>query len=432
MKSKATLQQELNRRKYRQPNTFFYWFYKMVMVDFQISKFNPKINRIDDITKEKDGAFLLWNHLSRLDHAYIVKALYPKKFNMVAGYCEFFRSHLAWAFKKQQILPKKNFCMDPAGVKGILSLIKQKGIVTMAPEGLATITGINERFIPGIGHLLKHCGVPVYFARFEGQALVAPVFSSTYRYGGGSEVTLYRMFSKEDMKKLSEEQIEERLLKEFNHDDYDYQEKHHFQWDSKGKACEGMEDICYKCPNCGEEFHLVGKGDDIVCEKCGFSYHSNDHLELVPSKKIESDFKYPSKWVLWERKCVIDDIRKDPHYSFSFETTLGTQPSDHYVKDKTRSSEVVGEGIFTLDHQGLHYVGTKDGKNFRLDLSYEIYYRLIEEVNTRMFSLYVNGEYFEFAPKKRVVGKADFICQEMHRLHFNTWKCVPEHSFLYQ
>jgi hypothetical protein len=432
MKKKETLQEELSRRKYRQPNSFFYWFYKMVMVDFKIKKFNPKITMIDDIKRENNGAFLLWNHLSRLDHAFIVKALYPKKFNMVAGYCEFFRSHLAWAFKKQRILPKKNFCMDPVGVKAILSLIKQKGIVTMAPEGLATITGINETVITGVGHLLKHCRVPVYFARFEGQALVAPVFSSTYRYGGGCEVTIYRMFTPEDLDKLSETEIEDRLMKEFLHDDYDYQEKHHFKWDSKGKGCEGMEDICYKCPNCGEELHMVGKGDDIHCEKCGFSYHSNEYLELVPSKKIEHDFKYPSKWVLWERKCVIDEIRKDPNYSFSFETTIGTQPTDHYVKDKTRSTEVVGEGIYTLDHQGMHYVGTKDGKDFRLDLSYEVYFRLIEEVNTRMFSLYINGEYFEFAPKKRVVGKADLICQEMHRLHFDTWKCVPGHEYLYK
>ena len=103
-------------------------------------------------------------------------------------------------------------------MKAILSLIKQKGVITMAPEGLATITGINERVITGIGHLLKHCHVPVYFARFEGQALVAPVFSSTYRYGGGSEVTVYRIFSPEDLEKLCEDEIEERLMKEFFHD----------------------------------------------------------------------------------------------------------------------------------------------------------------------------------------------------------------------
>lgn len=432
MKRKETLQQELDHRKYQQPSTFGYWFYHLVMVDFQIAKFNPKVTLIDDIKQERNGAFILWNHLSRLDHAYIVKALYPKKFNMVAGYCEFFRSHLAWAFKMQRILPKKNFCLDPVGIKAILSIIKQKGIVAMAPEGLASINGINERFITGVGHLVKYCKVPVYFARFEGQALVAPVFSSTYRYGGGSEVTVFRMFTPEELTQMSEEEIEARLMKEFAHDDYDYQEKHHFHWDTKGNACEGMEDICYKCPSCGEEFHLHGVGDDIRCEKCGFSYHTNSSLELIPSKTIDHDFKYPSKWVLWERKCIIDEIRKDPAYSFSFETSIGTLPKDHLVQDKSRSSEVVGEGTFTLDHQGMHYVGSKEGQAFRMDLSYALYFRLIEEVNTKMFSLYINGEYYEFTPKIRVVGKADFVCQEMHRLHFNTWPCVPGHEYLYR
>jgi len=126
-------------------------------------------------------------------------------------------------------------------------------------------------------------------------------------------------------------------MKEFLHDDYDYQEKHHFKWDTKGKACEGMEDICYKCPNCGEEFHMVGNGDDIHCDKCGFSYHSNEYLELVPSKQIGHDFKYPSKWVLWERKCVIDEIRKDPNYSFSFEPLL--EPSQRTTMSKTRLAQ---------------------------------------------------------------------------------------------
>ena len=93
---------------------------------------------------------------------------------------------------------------------------------------------------------MKHCHVPVYFARFEGEALVAPVFSSTYRYGGGSEVTVYRMFSPEDLEKLLEDEIEERLMKEFFHDDYDYQEKHHFKWDCKGKACEGIKIHLFK------------------------------------------------------------------------------------------------------------------------------------------------------------------------------------------
>lgn len=432
MKEKLTLQQQLNRRKYKIPNKLYFWIYKFVMVDLILRKHPCTVTRIDDIRQEKDGAIVLWNHLSRLDHAYVLKALYPKRFNMIAAYNEFFRSHLAKVFKMNNILPKKNFCMDPAGVKAILSIIKQKGVVTMAPEGLATIDGVNERILPGVGHLIKHCKVPVYFLRFEGQFLVAPTSSPYYRDKGHTDLTLFKMLSKEDIEKLSPEEIEEKIMEEFSHDDFDYQEKHHYAFDTKGKGCEGLSDVCYKCPACGEEFKMHSHDDEIECKACGFHAHMNEYLELVPDKEIPNMPKYQSKWALWERKCVIDEIRKDPDFSFSFKTKIGTLPTDHLVKGKDRTTEPVGEGIFTMDHQGMHFKGTKNGEEFSVDLSYEYFHRLNIEVSPKAFSLYINSEYHEFTPEEPVVGKAYYICHEMHRLHFNTWKCCPGYEYLYE
>ena len=59
MKAKLTLQQQLDHRKYKEPNSFCYWFYKMVMVDFQIKRFNPKINTVDDIKIEEFTKWLM-------------------------------------------------------------------------------------------------------------------------------------------------------------------------------------------------------------------------------------------------------------------------------------------------------------------------------------------------------------------------------------
>ena len=142
--------------------------------------------------------------------------------------------------------------------------------------------------------------------------------------------------------------------------------------------------------------------------------------------------KYPSDWVLMERKDIIKQIRENPDFSFSFKTTIGIQPPDHYVKSKDHAAEVVGEGIFTLDHQGLHYDGTKLGEHYHFDLSYEVYYRLIFEVNTHMFALYIDDEYVEFLPEEPVAFKADLICSEMNRLHFKTWPPLERDKYLYE
>ena len=431
-KKKLTLQQKLDKRTYKTPNRFYNWIYHFIMADIKLGKHNPEIIYKDDIRKETGPCFIIWNHLSRLDHSFICKATYPRRFSMVAEYNEFFRSHLAAVFKMMHILPKKNFCVDVKGMRAMLSIINQGGCVTIAPEGLATVTGYNERILPGTGNLLKHCKVPVYLFQFRGQSLAAPVFSPYYRYGGKTEVTVSKLFTPERLRELKTDEIEQIIQSALKNDDYEWQAEHKFKWNTRGKGCEGMHEVCYKCPDCGREFTMRGEGDDVTCSACGFKIHQNEYLELKPNRTPALYMpKHVSDWCLWERKSVIEEVRKNPDFSFTSHVKIGNIPTDHLVKNKQLSSEIVGEGEMTLDHEGIHYVGTRGGEPYRFDLSYKTYYRLVENINTRVFSLYVDGEYFDFVPDQPVTVKMDFIVQEMHRFHFNVWKPVEEHEYLY-
>ncbi len=432
-KQKLTLQQQLERRKYKAPNGFYNWFYHLIMADISLSKHNAEIIYEDDIRKEKGPAFILWNHLSRLDHAYISKTTYPIRYSMVAAYNEFFRSHLAKVFKMMHILPKKNFCVDVSGIKAMLSIIRQGGMVSLAPEGMATVTGYNERILPGIGSLLKKCKVPVYFFKFQGQSLAAPVYSPYYRGGGKTVVTVYKLFDSEQLKNLSVEEIEEKIQEKVSNNDCEWQREHRFKWDTKGKGCEKMHEVCYKCPDCGKELTMLGEGDDITCSACGFKIHLNDYLEFEPNRTPALyNPKHLADWSLWERSLIIKEVCENPEFSFKQHVKIGNIPTDHTVKSKILSSEIVGEGEMTLDHEGIHFEGVRNGEPYRFDLSYKTYIRLVENINTRYFCLYINEEYFDFVPDEPVTVKMDFIVQEMHRLHFNVWKPVKEHEYLYE
>lgn len=432
-KSELTLQQKLDKRRYKIPNKFYNWFYHLIMADISLGKHNAEIIYKDDIRKEKGPGFIVWNHLSRLDHAYISKATYPNRFSMVAEYNEFFRSHLAMVFKMMNILPKKNFCVDSRGMKAMLSIIKQGGWVSIAPEGLATVTGYNERILPGIGNLFKHCKVPVYCFKFQGQALAAPVFSPYYRDGGKTVVTVYKLFTPEQIKDMSAAEIEEAIQTAFSNDDYEWQRQRRYKWKTKGKGCEGMHDVCYKCPDCGAEHAMLGKGDDLTCSACGFSVHIDEYLDLIPNREPKLYMpKNVSDWAIWERKFVINEVRQNSNFSYTQHVKIGNIPTDHLVKNRSLSSEIVGEGDMTLDHDGIHYLGTRNGEPYSFDLSYETYFRLIENINTHAFCLYIDSEYFDFVPSENVTVKMDFIVQEMHRLHFNVWKPVKEHEYLYE
>ena len=126
MKKKLTLQEKLAKRKFHQTNRFFYWIYKFVMINFKSKKYNVHYEIIDDINKCEGPAIIVFNHLSRLDHVYVLGATYPRRFNMLAGYSEFFRSHLVFAFKHNNVLPKKQYITDIQGMKAMSSILKKK------------------------------------------------------------------------------------------------------------------------------------------------------------------------------------------------------------------------------------------------------------------------------------------------------------------
>ncbi|MBR6921847.1 MAG: hypothetical protein IKH51_06605, partial [Clostridia bacterium] len=136
-KNKKTLQEKLAERNYKRPSGFVTFLYNAIGSTVLLPRYAPHITKKVDITERKGPCFLIWNHLSRLDHLYTMKAAYPDRYNMVAGYNEFFRGHLFLVFKLNQILPKKIFTNDRAGLKAMNSIIKQGGIVTFSPEGMS-------------------------------------------------------------------------------------------------------------------------------------------------------------------------------------------------------------------------------------------------------------------------------------------------------
>ena len=53
-------------------------------------------------------------------------------------------------------------------------------------------------------------------------------------------------------------------------------------------------------------------------------------------------------------------------------------------------------------------------------------------VDLTIFSLYINEEYHDFYPDKRVVGKIIMLTEEMHRLHVNKFKNFPWFDYMYE
>ena len=428
---KKTLQQQLKERKYHQPNGFFYWVYYFLSKLFILRKYKPHITIQDDINECKTACFLIWNHLSRLDHSYLIDAAYPRKINIVAGYAEFFRSHLHTVFKMNQCLPKKNYTQDIAGMKAMQSILNQGGCVAFSPEGMSSIYGTNQPVVPGSGHYLKHYGYPVYFMEMRGQYLTNTKVCLDERICR-TEATMKLLFSSEDLERMTDQEVEDKLNEVFRHDDYAWGKERHLKWTKMENSCERLDDICFKCLKCGAEIQMDSKGDTIRCKVCGNGARVNEYYEFEPLTEDAVLPESPAAWFRWERKEIIKAIREDANYSYTVPVTVGYQPPYEYVKDKTKTTRPCGKGNITFDHQGIHFTGEKLCEPFTFDLSYEIVFSLVIERATDVFGLYVKGEWYEFYPEEPVVGKLILITEEMHRLHYNIWKNFPWESDLYE
>ena len=96
-------------------------------------------------------------------------------------------------------------------------------------------------------------------------------------------------------------------------------------------------------------------------------------------------------------------------------------PKYKYLKNQ-ETSEIVGEGIITLNHQGLTYIGTKNDQEFSFNLPLELIptYGMCTDVS-RFYTFY-KGEFMEFYPEREIVEKIFLATEELHRLHNGKWQ----------
>lgn len=429
-KKRLTNEEILNRRNYKRPNPIIYGLYKLIGTPFISMPLNRHLKRDVKISDCKGPCFLIYNHQSRIDHQLFMEAAWPKRVSILAGYSEFFRSHLHTVFKLNGILPKKMYTTDIVSLKAMKKVIKQNGCVAFSPEGTSSMYGYNQPVVPGTGHFLKHYGIPVYFLHIQGAYLTQNKVDNSFRKGR-IETELSLLFSPEDLKNLTDEEINDKINEAFRHDDYLWNEERHIEFKPKkgNSMTQNLSDILYRCPKCNSLFTMKDSNDEIYCTKCGNRAMLDHYYTFHPT---EGSIIYnPSRWSIWEREEIIKDIRKDPNYSFEVNCKLGFLPEYGYIKHH-KTSIIEGEGKFIVDHSGVHFKGTRNNEPYSFDMSYKEIYTLCIMTDFKQFVTYVKGVYHEFIPEFDCAGYLTQLIEEMHRLHENTFKNFKWNEYMYE
>jgi ribosomal protein S27AE len=171
----------------------------------------------------------------------------------------------------------------------------------MCEDGLSTpIPGATYKF-------LKWLGADVYVARTQGTYFVMPKWSKKLR-PGKTTMDIFRLFTKEELASMTLDEIREKTDKELLYDAYREQESLRVPY--LGNDCvEGLENVLYQCPQCGEEFSVAAAKNTIYCSSCGFARKSDRLGFLHDTKGDEESYRYVSDWSRMISDRLEDRIR---------------------------------------------------------------------------------------------------------------------------
>ena len=349
-----------------------------------------RVKTVNKVGTPEKPAIVLCNHGSFIDFVYAVALLRRSKPNFVAARLYFYDDRLGWLLRTLGAFPKSMFALDIESTKNSLSVLHSGGLLTMMPEARLSTIGRFEDIQSNTYSFIKKVAVPVYTVKFSGDYLANPKWGKGLRRGAVVEAELDLLYTAQQVKTLSTEQLKEGIEQRLAYDEFRWLEQHPNIRYRSGHMAEGLENILTTCPHCKKKHILTTKKDKIFCENCGYLTSLNDRYGFTG----EFPFANLAQWYDWQKEILETQIREDENYVLSSQVELRL-PSKG--KGLTRHG---GHGVCTLSRDGLTYTGTKDGEAVTLQFPLQKVYRLLFGAGTN-FEIYDGTQILFFVPKEK-------------------------------
>ena len=412
-----TIDEKVRRTNVKTPPGWLYWI---------LMKVTALLNRLSNThftyrarpSEEPGPIVMIANHASRVDYQFTAPPCWPKKLNYVVGYNEFFRFPTSLLLPLMQVIPKKNFTPDAHALRQILRVRDMGGNICFMPEGMSSITGMAQPVIPGGAKLLKKLGVPVYYSKISGAYLTYTKHCLDQRKGH-IDVVVDRMFSPEQLKSLSVEEIEDTMNRLLAHDDYMWNREARVRFDGKGQMAKKLDTLLYLCPKCGALYEMDCEGNTMSCRRCGNSVELDETYQLHPVGESVCP-ELVTDWTILERQHAAEEVRRED-FRHSGHVRVGVLPEHKPLKGDA-TSLIRGEGTLTLDRDGLHFEGVLEEKPFAFTIASAQLptYGMCTDISR--FYTFVDGRFLEFYPDAGDVLLWDHLTEELHRARGGKWQ----------
>lgn len=324
------------------PNMLFRTLLKLVSLpDIIATKF--KYNKIDmERLGKGEAALFLMNHSCFLDLEIVPTVLYPRPFNIVATTDAFIGKN--WLMKQIGCISTNKFVTDMNLLRDMKhSLHKLGSSVVMFPEAGYSFDGRSVPLPDSLGKMVKMMGAPLCMIKTYGAFARDPLYNNLQKRKVKVTADVKYLLSPEEIEKMSAEEIQEVILKEFSFDNFGWQKDNKIKISEPFRA-DYLNRILYKCPACGNEGRMIGKGCDISCPDCGKVYHM-DEYGVLAAKDGKTEFSHIPDWFDWQREKVREEI-KEGDYAIDIPVDIIMTVTDHKFYR-------VGEGRLRHDIDGF-------------------------------------------------------------------------------
>ena len=284
-------------------------------------KFSYTSERMELIGKD-EPCLILMNHSSFTDMKLAYGIFYPRKMGIVTS-VDAMSGILGKLMRFLGCTPTHKYITDISLLKDIEYMLRvNKTSVLMYPEAGYSFDGRSTVLPKKMGVLMKRLGVPVVTVITEGAFARDPLYNMLQIRDVKVGAHVKCIATAEEIKEKSVAELDALLDEAFSFDNFAWQRDNKIVIDEPFRA-DGLHRILYRCPHCGAENQMEGKGIHITCKACGKKWKMDEYGRLS-AVSGETEFSHIPSWYDWERECVRKEI-ENGEYLLDTEVDIAVQ-----------------------------------------------------------------------------------------------------------
>lgn len=310
-------------------------------------KFSYTTERMELVKDEP--CLILMNHSSFTDMKLAYGIFYPKKMGIVTS-VDAMTGILGKLMRLLGCTPTHKYIPDLSLIKDIEYMLKKnKTSVLMYPEAGYSFDGCTTTLPRKLGVLMKRLGVPVVTVITQGAFHRDPLYNMLQIRDVKVSAHVKCLATAEEVKEKSVEELDALLDEAFSFDNFAWQRDNRVSIDVPYRA-DGLHRILYKCPHCGSENSLEGKGIHLTCHACAKRWTMDEYGQLAANKG-ETEYAHIPDWYRWQRECVRKELEEGT-YRLDTDVEIAVQVNLDGVC-------MIGDGHLVQDSEGFYLTGAE-------------------------------------------------------------------------